>query len=192
MILTDGAIGQMMEKVWLEEQQPRMTEFPEWATTGKTADRDRNIITSLDLDSGLQEKFNHKLQEKYRRMEEEEVRYEMTECDDAEYLFVAYGTSARICQKSLQLAREKGIKVGLLRPVTLFPFPKKPIKELAGRVKGILTVEMSAGQMVEDVRLAVNGVCEVEHYGRMGGIIPTPDEIVDALENKFSGGNKNG
>lgn len=186
MILTDGALGQMMEKVWLDEQQPRMTEFPEWATTGKTAGRERNIITSLDLDSARQEKFNLKLQAKYRQLEDTEVRFEMTECEDADYLFVAYGTSARICQKSVQIARAKGIKVGLLRPITLFPFPKKPIHELAKKVKGFLSVEMSAGQMVEDVLLAVNGRVRVEHFGRMGGIIPTPDEIVKALEIKFA------
>lgn len=185
MILTDGALGQMMEKVWLKEQKPRITEFPAWATTGKTDDRERNIITSLDLDSARQEQFNLKLQAKYRKMEEEEVRFEITDHEDAEYLLVAYGTSARICQKSVQIAREKGIKVGLLRPITLFPFPKKPLKEIAPGLKGILSVEMSAGQMVEDVQLAVNGRVRVEHYGRMGGIIPSPDEIVEALENIF-------
>lgn len=182
MILTDGALGQMMEKVWLDEQKPRLTEFPSWATTGKNADRERNIITSLDLDSLKQEKHNQKIQDKYRKMKEDEVRFEMIECDDAEYLFVAYGTSARICQKSVQLARDRGIKAGLLRPITLFPFPEKPLRELSERVKGMLAVEMSAGQMVEDVLLAVNGRVGVEHYGRMGGVIPSPDEIVVALE----------
>ena len=162
-----------------------MTSFPEWATTGKTPDRERNIITSLDLDSAEQEKFNLRLQEKYRKLEAEEVRFELTDAEDADYLLVAYGTSARICQKSVRLARDQGIKAGLLRPVTLFPFPKKPLKELAGKVKGIMTVEMSTGQMVEDVRLAVEGVVQVEHYGRMGGIIPTPEEIVDALGKNF-------
>lgn len=185
MILTDGALGQMMEKVWLKEQKPRKTEFPAWATTGKTDDRERNIITSLDLDSARQEQFNLKLQAKYRKMEEEEVRFEISDHEDAEYLLVAYGTSARICQKSVQIAREKGIKAGLLRPITLFPFPKNPLKEIAPGLKGILSVEMSAGQMVEDVQLAVNGRVRVEHYGRMGGIIPSPDEIVEALENIF-------
>ncbi len=185
MILTDGALGQMMEKVWLQEQKPRMTIFPDWATTGKTPDRERNVITSLDLDSAEQEKFNLKLQNKYRKLEAEEVRFEHTDTEDAEYLLVAYGTSARICQKSVRLARDKGIKAGLLRPVTLFPFPKKPLKELAAKVKGILAVEMSTGQMVEDVRLAVEGKVQVEHYGRMGGIIPTPEEIVDAIGKNF-------
>ena len=193
LMLSDGAIGQMMEKVELEEQRPRFT--PEeikkntpWATTGKTPDRERNIITSLDLDSLKMEKHNGELQKKYRLMEENEVRYEEVNCEDADYVFIAYGTSARICLKSIQLARAKGIKVGLLRPITLFPFPKKPIAAIAAKVKGILVVEMSAGQMVEDVRLAVEGRVKVEHYGRMGGIIHTPGEVVTALEKLISGG----
>lgn len=185
MILSDGAIGQMMEKVWLDEQQPRMKEFPSWATTGKTKDRPKNVITSLELDSAKQEIHNQKLQAKYREMEEKEVRFENIDCDDAEYLLVAYGTSARICQKSIQLARAKGLKVGLLRPITLFPFPKKEIAALAKQVKGILSVEMSAGQMVEDVMLAVEGKVPVRHFGRMGGIVHSPDEIVTALEKNF-------
>ncbi len=185
MILSDGAIGQMMEKVWMEPHQPRMTEFPEWATTGKTKDRPKNVITSLELESAKQEIHNEKLQAKYRAMEENEVRFEKIECDDADYLFVAYGTSARICQKSLQLARKKGIRVGLLRPITLYPFPKKEIAVMANQVKGILSVEMSAGQMVEDVMLAVNGKVPVKHFGRYGGIIPSPDEILIALEKNF-------
>jgi len=188
MILSDGAIGQMMEKVLLKPQKERSKELPSWGTTGKTPDRERNIITSLDLDSNKQEQFNIKLQKKYREMEEKEVRFEKFQCDDAEYLLVAYGTSARVSQKALQLAREEGIKVGLLRPITLFPYPKKEIGELADRVKGILTVEMSAGQMVEDVRLAVNGKVPVEHFGRMGGIVPTAEEVVENLKTKIIGG----
>ncbi len=192
MILTDGALGQMMEKVSFREQQPRMTAFPEWATTGKAPGREKNVISSLNLESARQEEFNLKLQEKYRKMEAEEVRFELTDCDDAEYIFVAYGTSARICQKSVRLAREKGIKAGLLRPLTLFPFPKKVLKEMAPGLKGILSVEMSAGQMVEDVLLAVNGRVRVEHFGRLGGIVPSPDEVTDALENIFIKGIDNG
>lgn len=187
MILTDGVIGQIMEKVELFEQQPRLTKFPEWATTGKTPDRERNILTSLDLDPEKKEIFNRKLQAKYKKIEENEVRYETIKCDDAEYLFVAYGSSARICQKAISLARGKGIKVGLLRPITLFPFPKKPLKELSKKVKGILTVEMSAGQMIEDVKLAVECKIKVEHFGRMGGIIHSPVEVVDAFEQKIIG-----
>ena len=106
-------------------------------------------------------------------------------CDDAEYVFVAYGSCSRIAHKALQLAREKGIKAGLLRPITLFPFPTEPIKKLAERVKGMLSVEMSAGQMVEDVRLASQFKCKVDYFGRYGGIIPTPEEVVEALETKL-------
>ena len=190
MILSDGAIGQMMEKVEIGEQKKRLTDkevkekYP-WATTGKDDNRERNIITSLDLDSVKQEQFNQKLQAKYQEMEEKEVRFEEIQTEDAEYLFIAYGTSSRICEKSVQLARKKGIKVGLLRPITLFPFPKKRLMELAGQVKGMISVEMSAGQMVEDVKLAVEHTVPVIHFGRMGGIIPSPGEVVEALEQKF-------
>lgn len=193
LILSDGVIGQMMEKVEMNPHTPRRTdaqviaECP-WATTGRPVDGPRRIITSLELDSAKQELHNHKLQAKYKQMEETEVRYETFNCDDAEYLLVAYGSSARICQKAVKLARAKGIKVGLLRPITLFPYPVKPINALASQVKGILSVEMSAGQMVEDVRLAVNGKVKVEHFGRYGGIVPTPDEVVKALESKIIGG----
>lgn len=193
MILSDGVIGQMMEKVELSEFKPRWTAEEiekisgSWATTGKKKGITRRISTSLDLDSAKQEIFNHKLQAKYRAMEENEVRFEKIECDDADYLFVAYGSSARICQKAIEIARAKGIKVGLLRPITLFPYPTKAIQAMLGQVKGILSVEMSAGQMVEDVRLAVNGKVPVEHFGRFGGIIPTPDEVVEALEQNFLG-----
>ena len=190
MILSDGVIGQMMEKVELSEPVPRWTDEEliqknPWATTGRKNGRERNIITSLDLDPSKQEQHNVHLQEKYKKMEENEVRYEKISCEDAEYAFVAYGSSARIAQKSVQIARDKGIKVGLLRPVTLFPFPKKPLYEMTDKVKGILTVEMSAGQMVEDVRLAVNGKVPVEHYGRMGGMVPSPEELVVALEKQI-------
>ena len=151
MMLSDGAIGQMMEKVWLSPQKERSKTIPGWATTGKPPTRERNIITSLDLDPNKQEKFNQKLVKKYNEIKEKEVRFEEIQCDDAEYLMVAYGTSARVCQKSVQLARAQGIKAGLLRPITLYPYPSKILNELAGKVKMMLSVEMSAGQMVEDV-----------------------------------------
>jgi 2-oxoglutarate ferredoxin oxidoreductase subunit alpha len=113
------------------------------------------------------------------------VRFEKIDCDDADYLLVAYGTSARICQKVQKLGREKGIKIGLLRPITLWPFPSKELNKLGSQVKGILSVEMSAGQMIEDVKLAVEGKTKVEHYGRFGGMIPSPDEVLNALEEKL-------
>lgn len=193
MILTDGMIGQMMEKVEMKPFKPRWTneeveQLNPWSTTGKASSRERNIITSVELDPLAFETFNKKLQAKYRKMEQDEVRFETFECDDAEYLLVAYGSSARICQKSVQLLRAKGIKAGLLRPITLFPFPSKQIEALAGQVKGILSVELSAGQMVEDVRLAVNGQVKVEHFGRMGGMVHSPEEVVEALEKKIIGG----
>ncbi|MFC2097045.1 3-methyl-2-oxobutanoate dehydrogenase subunit VorB [Bacteroidota bacterium] len=189
MILSDGLIGQMMEKVYLSEQKERVSEFdPSWTTTGKTPDRERNIITSLDLEASQQEIHNIHLQSKYKKMEENEVRYETIDCDDADYILVAYGSSARICQKTIQIARKEGIKVGLVRPITLFPYPKKVISDLADTVKGFLSVEMNAGQMVEDVRLAVNGKVKVEHFGRFGGVVHSPDEVLEALKQKIIGG----
>lgn len=190
MVQSDGAIGQMMEKVLVGEQKTRRTEEEiirtcPWATTGKTPDRERNIITSLNLESHVQENHNIKLQKKYRQIEAAEVRYETIQCDDAEYIFVAYGTSARICQKSIQLLRAKGIKIGLVRPITLWPFPQAYLHDLAGRLKGILSVEMSAGQMVEDIKLSVEGKVPVFHFGRMGGIVPSPSEVADFLEHQF-------
>ena len=193
MILSDGAIGQMMEKVVLFDPIPRRTDEElikqnPWAATGKPKDREHIIITSLDLDPAGQERVNLKLQAKYRKMEENEVRYETLNCEDAEYVFVAFGLSARICQKSMDLARAKGIKVGLFRPITLFPFPVKPMNELGKKVKGMLVVEMNAGQMIEDVKLSVGCSIKIEHFGRFGGIIPTPDEVVKALETQIIGG----
>ncbi len=186
MILSDGLIGQMMEKVELFEPVPRNTEFDQsWVTTGKTPDRERNIVSSLDLDPLKMEQHNLHLQAKYKKLRETEVRYELIDCDDVDYLIVAYGSSARICQKSIKLAREKGIKIGLLRPITLYPFPSKIVNTLANKVKGILSVELSAGQMVEDVRLAVEGKIRVEHFGRMGGAIHSPEDVLEAFKSIF-------
>ena len=190
LILSDGLIGQMMEKVNLKEHKPRLTNqdiiksYGGWAITGRK-DRERNIITSLDLQSEKMEARVHRLQNKYEQMEKEDLRYEKILCDDAEYLIVAYGSSARISQKAVELARKKGIKAGLLRPITLFPFPKQALFELADQVKGILSVELNAGQMVEDVKLSVEHKVPVEHFGRTGGIIHTPEEVLEALEQKI-------
>lgn len=194
MILADGVIGQMMEKVELADQHPRWTDQQvkeitgDWATLGKSSDRNKHVITSLEMDSSIMEKNNLRLQAKYQRMKEEDIRFETIDCEDADYVMVAFGCAARICQKTVQLARAKGIKAGLLRPITLFPFPEKAIAELAPRVKGFLTVEFNAGQMVNDVRLAVNGRSKVEYFGRMGGILPSPDEVEKALVQKLIGG----
>lgn len=190
MILCDGIIGQMMEKVELFDPIPRRTiqeveKQAPWATTGKKANRERNIITSLDLDPLKQEQHVYHLRDKYSQMEREDVRFEEISTEDAEYLLVAYGSSARICQKAVDLAREEGIKLGLLRAITLFPFPSKRLAELSNQVKGMLAVEMSLGQMVEDVKLAVNCRVPVEHYGRTGGAIHSPVEVLEALKSKI-------
>lgn len=192
MILADGAIGQMMEKVVLAPQRPRRTddetraEARAWAAFGKTDDRERNIVTSLELQSEKMEIINQRLQAKYRTLEKNEVRYEAIECDDADYVIVAFGSSARICSATVEMARAEGLRVGLLRPITLYPFPKKQLADLAARgVKGFLSAELNAGQMVEDVRLAVNGKAPVEHYGRQGGMLFNPDEVLAALKEKL-------
>lgn len=192
MILSDGVIGQMMEKVVLSPAKERMTleeiraKYDSWAITGRHEGRERNISTSLQIDPYAQEKVNDRLQAKYKQIQENEVRYETVQCDDADYVMVAYGCSARIASKVVEMAREDGYKVGLLRPVTLFPFPTKPLAELSARgVKGFLSVEMSAGQMVEDVRLSVGCNSAVEHYGRYGGVVHSPVEVYEALKEKL-------
>ena len=161
-------------------------ECKEWAACGKGNRKERNIITSLELQSEVMEKINQRLQAKYKALEENEVRYEAINCDDADYVIVAFGSSARICSATVELARAEGLKVGLLRPITLYPFPSKVIADLAKRgVKGFLSAELNAGQMVEDVRLAVNGAAPVEHYGRQGGMLFAPDEVLVALKEKL-------
>ncbi|MBN1183005.1 MAG: 3-methyl-2-oxobutanoate dehydrogenase subunit VorB [Bacteroidales bacterium] len=185
MILSDGAIGQMMEKVELFDQQPRFTEFDQsWVVNGRK-NRKSNLVSSLYLQSVDMEKHNQKLQAKYQRMNKEEIRYETIQCEDAEYIFVAFGLSARICQKAVQLGREKGIKVGLFRPITLYPYPYPQLEALADKVKGFISIELNAGQMLEDVKLAVKNKVPVEYYGRMGGMVPTPGEVLEQLEQKL-------
>ncbi|MBQ7423371.1 MAG: 3-methyl-2-oxobutanoate dehydrogenase subunit beta, partial [Prevotella sp.] len=190
MILSDGVIGQMMEKIVLPPFKPRRTEEEirqqcPWASIGRTKDRQPNIITSLELKPEEMEKRNIHLQEKYEEIRNKEVRFETQQCDDAEYLIVSFGSAARISEKAIELAREEGIKVGLFRPITLWPFPSKQIAEMARGKKGVLVAEINAGQMVEDVRLAINGEVPVEYFGRLGGIVPEPEEIVNALKEKL-------
>jgi len=182
LILGDGLIGQMMEPVTLRtgEYKPQRVEKP-WALTG-CAGRKQNIIRSLLLGDGALEEHNKKLQEKFARMKEAEVRAESFNAKDSDIVLVAYGSVARTAKAAMQAARDSGLKVGLIRPITLWPFPEKMIQEAAGTCNKFLVVEMSAGQMVEDVRLAVNGKREVHFYGRMGGGIPTEAEIVRQIE----------
>ncbi|MBP3821893.1 MAG: 3-methyl-2-oxobutanoate dehydrogenase subunit VorB [Bacteroidaceae bacterium] len=190
MMLSDGVIGQVMEKVVLPPFKPRRTEEEiiqqcPWASTGRRGGRPINVITSLELQPEAMEKHNLHLQAKYAEIRKNEVRYEETLIDDADYLIVAFGSAARIAQKAIDDLRTQGIRVGLLRPITLWPFPYDRIRELSTRMKGILTFEINAGQMVEDVRLAVEGRTPVCHYGKMGGIVPTPDEVCQELISNF-------
>ena len=190
MILSDGVIGQMMEKVVLPPFRPRRTEEEikkecPWATVGRTKNRKPNIITSLELKSEVMEERNLHLQEKYNTIQEKEVRYETQQMEDADYIIVSFGSAARIAEKALELAREEGLKVGLFRPITLWPFPQKELAEAAQGKKGVLVAEINAGQMVQDVRLAINNTVKVEHFGRLGGIVPEPEEIVKALKEEL-------
>ena len=189
MLLADGAIGQMMEKVVLSPQQPRRSdeqiaqECGSWAACGKGSRKQRNIATSLFMQPDELEEKNNQLQAKYRQIEAAEVRYEEFMCDDAEYVMVAFGSSARICLATVEMARQEGIKLGLLRPITLYPFPYEPLRQMAERgVKGFMSVELNAGQMVEDVRLAIEGKSPVVHYGRTGGMLFNPESVLEALK----------
>jgi 2-oxoglutarate ferredoxin oxidoreductase subunit alpha len=191
LMLSDGAIGQMMEKVEFKPYKKPDIDKSSWATTGKPKTRSRNYITSLHIQPEKMELHNLKLEEKFNQMRENEVRYEEYNTKEAEYLFVAYGLSARICQKAMDIARGKGINVGLLRPITLFPYPYKRLAELAAQLKMVLSVELNSGQMIEDVRLGVNGKVPVEFFGRLGGMMPTPESIVHHLETLIMARNGN-
>ena len=180
MLVADGILGQAMEPVELRFRTPERHAF-DWALTG-AAGRPARIIKSIDLDPEVLEKRNLALQHKYREIARHEVRWEGCLLEDAEFAIVAYGTAARVARSAIAKAREKGIKVGLFRPITLWPFPERELMRLSQRLHGILTVELSSGQMVEDVRLAVEGRCPVAFHGRMGGMVPTPDEVLGALK----------
>ncbi len=178
-ILIDGMMGQMMEPVVFKEEVKSLPK-KDWALTGAKGRKSR-FIRSLILDTDEMEMHNWDLYRKYQRIEENEVRYETYQTDDAEILAVAYGTAGRITKAAIRRAREKGVKIGLLRPITLWPFPKKVIEEYCKKVRFIIVFEMSCGQMVEDVKLAVEGKRKVVFYGRPGGIIPTPIEYYKVI-----------
>lgn len=190
-ILADGIIGQMMEKVEIADQIPRLTEeevferYGEWAATGRRNGREHKTVTSLSLEAVKQEQTNILLQEKYAEITARESRFEEFMCDDADYIMVAYGSSARICMSSVEALRSEGIKVGVLRPITLYPFPAKELQRLAKTAKGFLSVEMSTGQMIEDVKLSIECSKPVYHYGRFGGSIHSPGEVTAAFKEHF-------
>lgn len=176
-ILGDGLLGQMMEPVTAKAaENPQKAQKKPWTLTGAKG-RPPNIIRSLLLKDGALEEFNKTLQEKYKKIQDKEVRFEKFNLDDSEIILVAYGTAARMAKQAMLDLRKKGKRIGLIRPISLWPFPSKVIYETAKRAKKFLVIEMSAGQMVEDVKLAVDGKCPVEFFGRMGGGIPTQEEI---------------
>ena len=183
MLLSDGATGQMMEKLTLPEPREYKPDKP-WATTGKTKDRERNILTSLYIQSEDMEVVNLRLQKKFKRIIENEVRYEEYKMDDAEIVVAAFGLCSRISKRAVDMGREQGLKMGLFRPITLWPFPTPQMEAIAGReaVKFFISIEMNAGQMLEDVKLAVCGKKPVHFFGRLGGIVPTPQEVFDAIQ----------
>lgn len=190
-VLADGALGQMMEAVEFPEYDPakNRVDHSSWTTVGQPDGQKRHIITSLFLDPEVMEQVNLNLQAKYESIQKHEVRFETLLVEDADYLVVAYGLSARVAHRVVELAREEGLKVGLLRPQTLFPFPSEALNKLATQIQEILVVEMNAGQMVEDVKLAVAGQVPVEFYGRMGGMIPDSEEILNHIRSFYSTSN---
>jgi 2-oxoglutarate ferredoxin oxidoreductase subunit alpha len=181
MIAGDGIIGQMMEPAELPQMRDLDKKRPDWALTG-AKDRDKNIITSVHLGGEALGAVNRKLQEKINRIRKQEVRYEEFMTDDADILVVAFGTAARIVKTAVREARQAGIRAGLLRPITLFPFPFVLLETLAKQAQVALVVEMNAGQMVDDVRLGVGGRIPVDFLGHAGGIIPLPGEVLERLE----------
>jgi 2-oxoglutarate ferredoxin oxidoreductase subunit alpha len=186
-ILADGAIGQMMEPVELPPWRETMSEAerPDWALRG-AKDRKNRILTSLNLTPEGLEQTNLRLQARLANVQSNEVRWEEDLTDDAELLLVAFGTMGRICKSALRAARRAGLKVGLLRPISLWPFPEQRLYELAGQVQRILVVEMNAGQMLHDVREAVAGRAPVDFYGRTGGMVPLPDEVSEQIDRLMS------
>ena len=180
-IMMDGSIGQMMEPAEIPPMQPLKTEVPDWAVRG-AANGQKRILTSINLDPPAQEVMNLRLMTRWQEIEKNEVRYKGYYLEDAEFVVIGFGTAGRISLSAVRAAREKGIKVGLLRPITLAPFPKEILEELTEQVQAMLVVEMNAGQMLEDVRLIVRGRVPVEFFGRMGGVVPFPDEVLAEIE----------
>lgn len=187
MIMGDGMLGQMMEPIEFPEEGETVVPERPYATNGTKMKREHNIINSLYIDPAELEKTVIERYKRYEQVAKNETRVEEYMIDDAEYIIAAYGTIARVAKSAIAALRAEGIKVGLIRPITLWPFPEAAFKKAAAKVSGILDVEMSMGQMVEDVRLSINGACPVEFFGRTGGVIPTPGEICDALKKMKEG-----
>ena len=181
MILADGMLGQMMEPVVMPEPRDEQVEKP-WATTGHKHKRPHNVVNSLYLTADELERLNVERYERYAVIERDEQRAETFLVEDADVVVVAFGASARVARSAVVEARAKGVKAGLIRPITLWPFPVDALEAAVPTAKAFLTVEMNMGQMVDDVRLAVNGRRPVEFFGRTGGVIPTPVEVLAQIE----------
>jgi 2-oxoglutarate ferredoxin oxidoreductase subunit alpha len=185
LVVADGLLGQMMEPAELPPMRALRSERPDWALTGAQG-REPRIITSLELDAPALEEVNKRLQAKLRAIEEHEQRYAEQMVEDARLVVVGYGTAGRIAQTAVKQARRDDMKVGLFRPISLWPFPERRLSRLADRVDAFLVVEMNAGQMLDDVRLAAGGQVPVDFYGRMGGMVPVPEEIFQAIEELYA------
>lgn len=192
MIVGDGMLGQMMEPVEFKERTPKTLPEKDWAATGLGDRKKHNVINSLFLQAEALEQHNIKLQKKYAEIKKNEVRYELYNCEEeCDLIIVAYGTTSRICKNAIKIAAAQGVKLGLIRPITLWPFPVEAFEKTVEKAKyGFISVEMSAGQMVEDVRLSVNGRKPVYFYGRTGGMVPSPEEIANKILEIVKGGNK--
>lgn len=182
MILGDGMIGQMMEPVEFKEPSGKENEPKNWAATGWDGTRERAVINSLYIEPEQMQVLSDRLEERYRQITENEVRWQEYMTDDADYVIAAFGTVGRIAKSAARKAREKGLKVGVIRPITLWPFPYEAFKKIGGKVKGVLDVEMNNGQMIEDVKLGLNGQAPVSFYGTIGGFVPDPAVIVEHIE----------
>ncbi|HOT53112.1 MAG TPA: 3-methyl-2-oxobutanoate dehydrogenase subunit VorB [Anaerolineaceae bacterium] len=181
MILMDGSLGQMMEPAELPPFQPIKTEVPDWAVNGESG-RAKRVLTSINIDPPAQERTNIRLMTRWQEIEANEVRFKGYYLEDAEYVVIGYGTAGRIALSAVRTARENGIKVGLLRPITVAPFPVNAIEALIPSTKAFLVVEMNNGQMLEDVRLVISGRKPIAFYGRMGGVVPYPDDVLREIQ----------
>lgn len=183
MIAVDGLIGQMMESVDIHKEVPKKNiKEKDWATTGENTGKNRRIITSLYLDPNELQQHNLCLNEKYQKIIDNEQKYELVNIENAEFVIVAYGTMSRICRSAMEQLAQDGIKVGLLRPISIWPFPQVAFNEIGSTVKGLLCAELSLGQMIDDVKIASNGRFKINFFGKAGGIMPEPEEIVEAIK----------
>src|SRR5512141_54240 len=187
MVILDGCVGQMMEPAKMPEMKPMQRANWDWATDGRMGKRERRVLTSIYLDPTQEEEMNLRQIARWKAAQANEVRYKEYFLDDAEFVIIGFGTAGRVALSAVRAARQQGIRVGLLRPITVSPFPTEVIDQLAGRVSAFLVTEMNSGQMLEDVRLAVRGRVPIRFYGRMGGMVPFPDEILNEIQQLAAG-----